>query len=249
MKAIVLLLYLLASALPVAWLALRGGRGGESGALVARLVQLCADVGVRQAVLDALLQAGLAAALAVCLAVPAAIALTAWRLGNRRRAARLLWFSRAVPPLLLAAPLAQLAAPLAPHLPTVFAVALAQLVFNLPVAVAIVFVPVSRRSPQLAEEAMQDGLWPWTTWRRVWWPCCRGACVLAFLWCFAASVCDSAIAAALQAQPTLATALPTAAAGLSASAVAALGMLPVALMWSGLLGWWWARTRPWPASA
>ncbi|MEZ5962972.1 MAG: hypothetical protein R3F56_03905 [Planctomycetota bacterium] len=242
MKGLVLLVYLSGSLAPLGWMALRAGAWADAARCAHRIGAWFTDAAWLSALARTAAQAGLAAGLALVLALPAAVALTAWRGGNRRWAGRVLWFARVVPPVLLAVPFAALAGS-APVLPGYARVAIAHLVFNVPVATAIVFLAASRRSRRLAEEARQDGLWPLQTWRRVWWPSCRGAGVLALLWCFAASFTETALTVALQPQPTLATFVPGEAATLDERASAALASVPISLGWGFLLGVWWMRTR------
>lgn len=251
MKLVVLVLYLAASLLPIGWLLLRGATDGASGSAwsvaSARVVALVHDQTWRDALLTFVLQAGLAAGVAVALALPAAIAFTGWSRAGRRRCGRLLWLARIVPPVLVAVPLARLLSH-APGMPSLAKVALAHLMFHVPVAIWIVYASASRLPPALLLEARQDGLGVLARARHLWWPTCRSACALALLWCFAASFGERALTATLHQDATLATSLrpsPADAAplGLPERAIAAVSLLPIALLWSALLGWWWTRNR------
>jgi len=235
MKALLLLLYLGATAAPVVWLAMRGGRDGD---VFRRVAALASDSGWRADLLTASLTALAAATLAVLIALPTAIGLTAWRPARRRRLAGMLWYARVVPPVLLAVPLVGFLGSV-PQLSGPPAGVLVQLIGLVPVATAIVFVAAAALEPALVWEAHQDGLGRFATFFRVWWPSCRSACALAFLWCFAASFADASLGVVLL------TSRHTPAEGvLQERAVAALALLPVAVAWAALLGWWWTRARP-----
>lgn len=233
MKVAFLLAWMALTACPVAWLCWRGA------VTPANLVAVCGADVWRAPVVAALLHAVLSAALALALAWPAALGFTQWRFAGRRLGRRLLWLARLCPAALLALPLAALAAR-HPELPSTVQVALAHLVFNLPVATWILLVALQRVSRTLAYEAMQDGLGLLGHARYVWWPAWHAASVLAFLVCFSASFTEAALTRALAGEGCLAAALPAATPALVDRVDAALGVLLPVGVWALAVGWWWA---------
>ena len=236
MKLAFLLAWIACTAAPLVWSVWRGDPTS------ARLAAYCTDHVWRAPLFAALAQSALSAALALVLAWPAALAFAQWRFSGRRLGRRALWLGRLCPPALLSIPLATLAAQ-SPELATEVKVALAHLLFNVPAATWILFVALERVPRALVHEAKQDGIDLLGHARLVWWPAWRGASVLTFLVCFAASFAEPALTRALAGEGSLAASLPATSAGVADRALSAAFLLIPALLWSLLLGAWWARRR------
>ena len=222
MRRFVVGIYLLAGLVPLAWLALRTANG--DGGFVATILARLADEAWLGAHLRALIDAVVGALLAVFLALPAACALARARFVGRRGVIVALALARACPPALVAAGAAELAVR-AGYVGAPWLVPLAQLTFNLPIAVWILTVGLLRVPQDLVEAARFDRLGPLRSARLVTGPSLGPALGFAMLACCAASLADGVVA----------TALTRPAAALDASAAAqAAGALWSALPALGL---------------
>ena len=225
MRRLFAALYLLAGLVPLVWLALRTGNG-EGGFVATMLVRL-EDAAWLGAHLRALVDAVIGALLAVVLALPAACAFARARFVGRRGVIAALALARACPPALVAAGAAELAAR-AGYADSPWLVPLAQLTFNLPIAVWILTVGLLRVPQDLVEAARFDRLGPLRSARLVTGPSLGPALGFALLACGAASLADGVVATALT--------RPVAALDASAAAQAA-GALWSALPALGLAVW------------
>lgn len=230
MRRLLAALYLLAGLVPLAWLALRTGNG-EAGFVATMLARL-EDGAWLGAHLRALVDAVIGALLAVLLALPAAWALARARFVGRRGVIALLALSRAGPPMLVAASAVEVAAR-AGYADSPWLAPLAQLTFNLPIAVWILTVGLLRVPQDLVEAARFDRLGPLRSARLVTGPSLGPALGFALLACCAASLADGVVATALRPAAVVAGSAAAQAAGALWSALPALGLaaLVAALLW------------------
>lgn len=233
MRALLVLLYLAASALPIAWLAVRAGDAWRT---------VLGDSTWQHAYGLALLRAALAALAAAALAVPAAVAIAGYRFSGRRLAVRVFALARVVPTLLLVAPGSGFVAYLA-LCPEPYRVPVAHLGCNVPIAVWIMTSALARTPQGVVDLARGDGLGLIGRLRFVLWPRLAPALVLSCAVSFAASWSEIALTEALGmvAEGALHTIPMTA--PLPERAVAALLALVPGLVCGVLVAWAASRDR------
>lgn len=233
MRALLVLLYLAASALPIAWLAVRSGDAWRT---------VLGDGTWQHAYGLALLRAALAALGAAALAVPAAVAIAGYRFSGRRLAVRVFALARVVPALLLVAPGSGFVAYLA-LCPEPYRIPVAHLGCNVPIAVWIMTRALARTPQGVVDLARGDGLGLIGRLRFVLWPRLAPALVLSCAVSFAASWSEVALAEALGmvAEGAIHTIPMTA--PLPERAVAALLALVPGLVCGVLVAWAASRAR------